>query len=241
MNIFTTGIAFFKVLSELKRFNGLNRAKVAELRAAGDVAAEQNYIRDAEIEFSDRTVERLGLKYEVIGRENIPDKGPVLIMSNHQGYADILSIVHVIRNFQVGFIAKKEIGKSRTIGEAINIIRSIYITRTDPREALKTLNEAKALFEQGFSLAIFPEGTRSRSREMSSFKPGSFKFAQKGNVPILPVTCCNSYQLFEEHNRFCRADQKIVIHPLVHYEKLDRSEQAAAQIAIEEAVRSGLR
>ena len=50
---------------------------------------------------------------------------------------------------------------------------------------------------------------------MGHFKEGSFKFAQKAGVPIVPVSIIDSYKIFEEHNTFTGGTIKVVIHPTV--------------------------
>ena len=75
---------------------------------------------------------------------------------------------------------------------------------------------------------------------MGYFKPGSFKFAQKAKVPIVPVSIIDSYKIFEEHNTFNAGTIKVVIHPTVHFEAMSREEQNAAHEQIENMIRTGI-
>ena len=92
----------------------------------------------------------------------------------------------------------------------------------------------------GFNLTVFPEGTRSQGHEMGEFKQGAFKFAEKGNVPILPVTIDGSYKFFEEQGTWQPCNIKITVHPLVHIEKMAKHEQKEAAIEIERTIQSAL-
>ena len=64
-------------------------------------------------------------------------------------------------------------------------------------------------------MVIFPEGTRSRRREISAFKPGSLKLAQKAGVPILPVAIDGSWQVYEATGRVTPTEIKMTILPLI--------------------------
>ena len=90
------------------------------------------------------------------------------------------------------------LSKIPIFGKWVTRIRGIYIHRGDARASLKTINEGVEYLKQGFSLVIFPEGTRSRSSAMAEFKHGSFKLATKARVPIVPVTLNGGYHTYEE-------------------------------------------
>lgn len=231
---------YLKVLSELLRIKKKFK-DIEKLKASGDIEAEKALIQECIRTFSGNVSRKLGIKYEFVGEENIPEDGPVLIMMNHQGFCDILACMALMSNhFEAGYIAKAEWKKVGPLADAIEHIRSIFLTRDDPREALKAVNEAKEIFDAGFSLVIYPEGTRSQKHEMADFKPGAFKFAQKAGVPILPMTVDGSYKAYEEHGVFKPCTIKIKVHPLVEYGKMDRKQQKIAAAEIEETIRRGL-
>ena len=75
---------------------------------------------------------------------------------------------------------------------------------------------------------------------MGHFKEGSFKFAQKAGVPIVPVSIIDSYKIFEEHNTFSGGTIKVVIHPTVDLSGMPRKEQLAAQHEVEDTIRAGI-
>jgi 1-acyl-sn-glycerol-3-phosphate acyltransferase len=238
-NFIATGAALIKVNGEIKKY--MRRSdEIDRLFEAGEHEKVQQIIREGEDTFCDNVTRKLGINISVEGAENIPDESPVLIMSNHQGYTDVLAVLYAIRNFQIGYIAKSEFKKLKSLTEGIRYTGSLFIDRGDPRAAIKTINKAAEMFASGYSFCIFPEGTRSHGPEIGEFKAGSFKFAQKGKVPILPVTCIDTYKVFEEYNSFHKADCRVVIHPLVHYEQLDRKQQVEAQHEIYETIKSAL-
>lgn len=239
MNIFKTAPKFLILVNELRRFNSNGQALDAA-RKDEDWEKERDIIIDASWTFADNCARKGNINIELYGEENIPDDGPVLIVGNHQGYADILALYYVIRKFQIGFVAKQEFSNVPIFKHSLNYTRSIFIERDNPREAIKALKQGTEMLKQGFSLVIFPEGTRSKSRKMGEFKPGSFKFAQRAGVPVLPVTIDGGYHLFEEDGTYHPCSIRVTVHPLVHFEDMNKHEQVAAEKDIEATIRKCL-
>lgn len=221
---------------------GDNISEIERLRASGDVAGEKEVIRLGQKKFIERTAPKLGLTFEVSGEENIPpDDMTYMVYANHQSLADVLAMIWLFRDHrQMGYVAKEEWRKYKVLYNAIEYTRSIFLKRGDSREAVKSIKEVADLLKAGFALVIFPEGTRSRCHEMGEFKAGAFKFAEKGKVPILPVTVDGGYKLFEEKGSYQPAHVKITVHPLVHIEQMSKAEQKEAAHQIEATIRSAL-
>ncbi len=242
MNPFISGPALFKAWREISKFNK-NGKKFEELAAAGDVLAEREFVHREEVKCAKAICERLKINLEIKGEENVPVSGPLMVYSNHQSLADILAIICLFENhFQIGFISKDEWRNLKPLAKAIEYTKSVFLVRGGGREALAAISHSTELLSNGFSLAIFPEGTRSKKHEMGEFKAGAFKFAEKAKVPILPVTLDGGYKTFEETGNY-KPNQtiRITVHPLVHIENMDRKQQKEAATQIEETIRSGLK
>ncbi len=231
-------LSFYFAADSYKKFI----PEIQRLREAGDVEGEKEAIRKGQKAVIERMAPKLGLTFEVIGEENIPpDDMTYMVYSNHQSLADVLAMIHLFKDHrQMGYVAKEEWRKYKVLYNAIEYTRSIFLKRGDSREAVKTLREVCDLLKQGFALVIFPEGTRSQCHEMGEFKAGAFKFAEKGKVPILPVTLDGGYKLYEEKKTYQPAHVKITVHPLVHIEEMDKHQQKAAAAEIEATIRSAL-
>ena len=237
----------FKSLPKLLSFYigakgyGKNIPEIERLRAAGDIEGEKEAIRKGQKEFIEWTAPRLGLTFEVTGEENIPTEDIYMVYSNHQSFADVFALIWLFKDRrQMGYVAKEEWRKYKVLYNAIEYTRSIFLVRGDSREAVKSIKEGTELLKQGFALVIFPEGTRSQCHEMGEFKAGAFKFAEKGKVPILPITLDGGYTLFEEKKTWQPAHVKITVHPLVHIEQMDKHAQKEAAAQIEQTIRSAL-
>lgn len=125
------------------------------------------------------------VRYEIEGLDKIkPDKNYVF-MGNHQSYVDIFSMVMIInKNFL--FMAKRELFGIPVFGYAIKHMGLIPIDRGESRESLKSLFDAAKKIQEGYSVLLFPEGTRSPDGVMLPFKRGAFTLAVRTNHEILP-------------------------------------------------------
>lgn len=142
-----------------------------------------------------------GSKVEVFGAERVPTEGPVLFVSNHQSYFDILLLLGFVPKAK-GFIAKVELQKIPIVSIWMTKMHSLFLDRKNLRKSLLTMRQAIDILKSGHSLVIFPEGTRSKSSNMAQFKRGSLSIAEKANVPVVPVTIVDSYKILEGNERF---------------------------------------
>ena len=133
-----------------------------------------------------RIVALTGGKITVHGAENLPEEGVALYVANHQSYIDIPVLMSVIAR-PIGFVAKEEIGKIPFFKKWIVHMKCVLIARGDARKALTAILQTAKLLQQGHSMVLYPEGTRSVDGTLGEFKAGSLKAAQKGKVMIVPV------------------------------------------------------
>ena len=83
------------------------------------------------------------------------------------------------------------------IAKLMKLRGCIFLDRNNPREGLKAIQEGIDLLKKGESLAVFPEGKRSKGEKMNSFKPGALRMAIKSGVKVAPVVIKGSYKLME--------------------------------------------
>jgi 1-acyl-sn-glycerol-3-phosphate acyltransferase len=165
-----------------------------------------------------------GSRFHVIGAENLPEKGPVLYVANHQSIYDV-GVFTAYLPFPKGFIAKKEILKLPLIRTWMKEMGCIFLDRASVKNAAHAILEGIALLKGGHSMVVFPEGHRSRGGPPGEFKAGSFKLATKAKVPIVPVTIDGSYKAMEANHFLIRpADIFITIHPKIETAGLSREE-----------------
>ena len=121
---------------------------------------------------------------EILGKENRPEDGPVIIMANHITAYDP-PLVGTIMNRKVHFMAKKELFENPILSKILKAVGTFPVKRGKPdrsafRESFRLLNNDKVI-------CIFPEGTRSNTGELGNAKAGSIMIALKSESPILPV------------------------------------------------------
>ena len=117
---------------------------------------------------------------------------PYIIMSNHCSHIDIPLIYETFAKNKIGMISKKEIFKMPVFGYAMRVGGCLSIDRKNMRQAVHDLEIAKKSMLSGMRLWIAPEGTRSYSGVLGSFKKGGFKIAREVDAIIVPVTIVGS-------------------------------------------------
>jgi len=127
------------------------------------------------------------MRVTVIGRENIDKDQSYIVASNHQSSYDIFVLFGWL-GIDLKWVIKKELRKYPVFGYATVKGGNIIIDRSSPKEAYKSLENARQKITGGTSIMMLPEGTRSRTGELGEFKKGAFVLAQELGLPILPVT-----------------------------------------------------
>jgi len=212
-----------------------------ESRAAGDFEKEREYILKSTSTWGNHLLKIFDIKLNVTGKENLPQSGPVVFVANHQGYADIPICCTTLDKFQFGFVAKNDLGKIPLYGNWIKSLRSVMIERDDARASLRAIEEGIDLIEKGFSLVIFPEGTRSSGGPMKQFKKGSLRLATKSGVPLIPVTINGSWRAFEETGVIRKGTPvDIVIHPVIETKNMNRNDANNLSGQVEEIIKNQL-
>ena len=128
---------------------------------------------------------------KVKGRNNIQKNTSYVVIANHQSQYDIF-IMYGWLGIDLKWIMKKELKKIPGIGFGSQKVGHIFLDRSNSRVAMESLNEAKKKLVNGNSVIIFPEGTRTKTGQMGTFKRGAFKLAKDLELPILPITIIGS-------------------------------------------------
>ena len=240
MKIFANIPGAYKLLHCLKYLKA-NKREVEAARAAGDYEKEREYILKSTSSWGPMVMEMFGSVVNVKGLENLPDKSPVVMVGNHQGYADIFAYCAAFRKFQFGFVAKENLSKLPLYGDWIGKIRSVFIKRNEPRAALKAISEGIEYIEKGFSLVIFPEGTRSKGPVPGKFQKGALKLATKPGVPIVPISLNGSYKMFEEEGYLKGARIDIIVHEPIETKNISRQEEKELSEKVEKIIKDGIK
>ncbi len=129
------------------------------------------------------------VKVHVTGLEKLNQNRRLLFVCNHRSNFDPILTYHAISQFRLAFISKPENFHIPIYGRLVQRCCFLPIDRENPRNAIRTIQKSAALLEKGeHCVAVYPEGTRSKSGEMLPFHNGVFKIAQKAQTPIVVLT-----------------------------------------------------
>ena len=198
----------------------------------------QEYKNKKFLEWAKFTNKILGLNIAVIGKENIPNEACVFI-SNHQSILDITVLV-ASANRPIGFIGKKELLKIPVLSYWMKQVHCVPIDRGNVREAIKVINQGVQNLEKGYSMGIFPEGTRAKDGVMRPFKKGSLKLATRAKVKIVPVAISGANKAYELEGKFKKADIKITFGEAIDTSDLDKEEERNLTEKIESFIKNNL-
>jgi len=125
-----------------------------------------------------------GARVRVRGLERLGD-GPYIFTPNHQSHFDIAALLGYLPGTN-RFAAKREMFAEPILGAVLRTMGMIPVDRGDSLASIERLNQLKL---DGFSVIIFPEGTRSSDGALLPFKKGAFVAAITLGVPVVPVVC----------------------------------------------------
>lgn len=203
----------------------VKKGKVKTIRDKQGNKAAEEYVNKILIDWAEFFVDKAGVKINVKGIENLP-KESCLYVANHQSFFDIPVLIAATRK-PMGFIAKKELEKVKIISGWMKEIHCVFMDRNNIRESVKSINEGVENLKNGYSMTIFPEGTRGKTGELGEFKKGSMKLGIKAEAPIVPVTIDGTYKIREgnEKNEIKAVKVNIVIHKPINTKGLTKEEQ----------------
>ena len=137
--------------------------------------------------------------------------------------------------------AKIELAKLPFINRWMEHLHCVFMDRSDVRQSLKVINQAADYLKQGYSMVIFPEGTRSKGDTLGEFKPGSLKLATKAGVPIVPITIQGSYKIMEQNKfQIKPAKVKITIHKPILTSDLSKEQASDLPNVVRETIKQAL-
>jgi 1-acyl-sn-glycerol-3-phosphate acyltransferase len=134
---------------------------------------------------------RLIYRPRVIGRENVPASGPVILASNHLSFIDSV-VIPLVAPRRVRFLAKSfyftQPGLKGRISKAFfSAIGAVAVERGAGQAALDALEQSKRILDDGNAFALYPEGTRSLDGRLYRGRTGVAWLAFSTGAPVVPV------------------------------------------------------
>lgn len=136
------------------------------------------------------------MRRTIDGVENIEKGKPYVMVMNHNSGFDIFAAYKIPLNFR--WVSKREVFRVPFMGWLLPIHGDIPIERGNASAAMaKVIRDGKLWLSRGASIAIFPEGTRSKTGEMGRFKAGAFNLAAEAGVDILPIVMTGTNEMIK--------------------------------------------
>lgn len=145
----------------------------------------------------------LFFRVQVQGRENVPEKGGVLLACNHQSYLDP-PLCGIPLKRQVWYMAKDALFKHWLGGRILRSVKAIPVNREQPE--LSTIKTIIAKLRDGDAVCLFPESTRTLDGKIAELKPGFGLICRRGQAAVVPVVVDGPFELWPRHQKlFSRA------------------------------------
>jgi len=142
---------------------------------------------------------RLCNRMKVYGVQNIPKTGGIIIASNHASYIDPPAVGASSRRVRMTHFMARDTLFRKPLMDAF--LRRVGVIPLDREKGdLKAMKTAIHLLQDGASVALFPEGTRSPDGRLQPPKPGIGFLVAKGNAPVVPVYVHGSYEAWSKHS-----------------------------------------
>jgi 1-acyl-sn-glycerol-3-phosphate acyltransferase len=119
------------------------------------------------------------------GREKIDQNQAYVIVPTHQSMLDIV-FFNMLRH-RLRWVSKIEVFRVPLLGWEMRMVKYIELVRGNKSSVIKMMEQCVESLQDGISVVIFPEGTRSLTGAIGKFKTGAFQLALKTDKPLLPV------------------------------------------------------
>lgn len=125
-----------------------------------------------------------GVELNVEGAEHLD--GPAVFIVNHQSLIDAVYVPALLPS-TTRYVVKRELGRVPFFGWGLRATGNIMIDRRKTRSAIQAIQEGLLHLPRGWSVVVFPEGTRSKTGGLQPFKKGAFQIALELRLPIVPL------------------------------------------------------
>jgi 1-acyl-sn-glycerol-3-phosphate acyltransferase len=127
-----------------------------------------------------------GCRLSVEGAEHLRGAGPVVLASNHAGYADVPALAALLP-IDFLFVAKKEVISWPLVRTLVHKAGHVTVDRWDARQGVADAGKVGRALEEGQAILFFPEGTFTAAAGLRPFRLGAFQAAAQAGVPVVPL------------------------------------------------------
>ena len=177
-----------------------------------------------------------GVAVEIEGLEHLDRSRSYVFASNHQSIYDI-PILFASLPFQLRILAKESLGRIPFMGWHLQRTGHVLVDRANPGAGV--VRKMKRLVNEGHSLIVFPEGTRSTDGSVGRFKGGSFIIALQSGLPVVPITVIGSRHVMFRGELMVRPGRvRVVVHEPIETRSVPREAVREFASSVREVVAS---
>ena len=165
----------------------------------------------------------LAFRLRVFGQLNVPRRGGVLIVSNHQSYLDPI-LLSLGFERPVSFMARRTLFRNPAFGRLITALNAFPVTRGGLDIA--AVREAVERLQNGECLVVFPEGTRSSDGRIAPLRPGILAIAERANVPLVPAVIQGAFEAWPRGSTPAIGEVSVLYGPAIQPEEHSRLSRA---------------
>ena len=140
----------------------------------------------------------LFFRIHIYGRENVPDKGAVVLVGNHQSYLDPVLCGTSLKR-PLYFLARDSLWKNRFFGWLISSVNTIPVRQG--KADLSAMRKVIGKLKEGWGVCLFPEGTRTSDGKITPFKPGFGLLCRRGEAAVVPVVIDGAFECWPRHKK----------------------------------------
>jgi 1-acyl-sn-glycerol-3-phosphate acyltransferase len=154
---------------------------------------------------------KLFFNIRFFGQKNMPDKGPVVIASNHLSFLDPV-VLGVAASRRLNFMAKEELFTANKLFARLIAAVGAFPIKKGNLKDISAVKEAINRLNEGKALVIFPEGSRSSTGKLQDARAGLGLIASKVNCPIIPTRIKGTDKALPLEARFIRFFKPVSVH-----------------------------
>jgi 1-acyl-sn-glycerol-3-phosphate acyltransferase len=140
----------------------------------------------------------LFFRVHVYEKENVPDKGAFVLVSNHQSYLDPVFCGIPLKR-PLYFLARDSLWKNRFFGRLISSVNTIPVRQG--KADLSAMRKVIGKLKEGRGVCLFPEGTRTSDGKIVPFKPGFGLLCRRGKAAVVPVVIDGAFECWPRHKK----------------------------------------
>ena len=142
------------------------------------------------------------------GKENIPEEGAFLLVSNHQSFLDPVFCGIALKR-PLYFLARDTLFKNWFFGWLISSVNTIPVRRGEAD--LSAMKKIIGKLKEGNGVCLFPEATRSSDGKIAPFKSGFGLLCRRGQAAVVPVVIDGAFECWPRHKKIFSPGGRIVV------------------------------